>query len=341
MARPSSGHLVSNAHPLLSVRDLTVHFRLRRGPKSSRTIRAVDGVTFDLAAGETLGIAGESGSGKSTLARALMRIIRPTHGVVTLDNADVTALKGRQLKVFRRRMQMVFQDPYDSLDPRMSVREAIAEALSVSGTPREKHEAAVEGLLARVNLPSSFARRYPGQLSGGQRQRVSIARALAVSPEIIICDEAVAALDVSIRAQVLNLLKDIQRDTGVAYLFISHDLSTLRFMADKVAIMYVGRVVEYGTSEQVFTRPLHPYTKALIAAVPSVTSRGRARLKLSGEPPDPGNPPSGCPFHPRCPDAIDVCRVTRPELAPTPEGQSVACHVVLSRGGLESHEVAP
>ena len=318
---------------LLSVRDLSVHFRLRRGPRGSRIVRAVDGVTFDIAKGETLGIAGESGSGKSTVARSLVQIIHPTGGDRFLDGSDITGLKGRQLKNFRRRMQMVFQDPYDSLDPRMSVREAIGEALSVSGLPRPRHDEFVEDLLRRVNLPGSLAQRYPGQLSGGQRQRVSIARALAVSPEIIICDEAVAALDVSIRAQVLNLLKDIQSDTGVAYLFISHDLSTLRFMADQVAIMYVGRVVEYGTSDEVFSRPLHPYTKALIAAVPSVTTRGRTRIQLSGEPPDPGNPPSGCPFHPRCPEAVDQCRLTRPELAKTEEGQFVACHVVLSRRG--------
>jgi oligopeptide transport system ATP-binding protein len=322
---------VTESPTLLRVRDLRVHFQLRRGPKLSRNVRAVDGVTFDLAKGQTLGIAGESGSGKSTVARSLVQITHPTSGSIELDGADISNLKGRALKAFRRRMQMVFQDPYDSLDPRLSVREAIGEALTVSALPKERHDAAVDDLLGRVNLPASLARRYPGQLSGGQRQRVSIARALAVSPEIIICDEAVAALDVSIRAQVLNLLKDIQRDTGVAYLFISHDLSTLRFMADQVAIMYVGRIVEYGTSEDVFTRPQHPYTKALIAAVPSVTSRGRTRLKLSGEPPDPGAPPSGCPFHPRCPEAIDECRTTRPELAPTIEGQSVACHVVSSR----------
>jgi oligopeptide/dipeptide ABC transporter ATP-binding protein len=179
-----------------------------------------------------------------------------------------------------------------------------------------------------VKLPASVAERYPNQLSGGQRQRVSIARALGVNPEIIICDEAVAALDVSIRAQVLNLLKDIQRDTGVGYLFISHDLSTLRFMADHVAIMYVGRIVEHGTSEEVFSNPQHPYTRALIAAVPSVTSRGHRRLKLSGEPPDPGNPPSGCPFHPRCPEVIDQCRSERPDLLTFEGAQKVACHVV-------------
>lgn len=317
--------------PLLSVSDLKVHFRVRKGFAASRAIKAVDGVSFDLRAGETLGIAGESGSGKSTVARTLVQIIQPTGGTIAIDGEVVSELKGQRLKRYRRRMQMVFQDPYDSLDPRMSVKEAIGEALSVRGMPKSQHAREVEQLLERVNLPGSIASRYPGQLSGGQRQRVSIARALAVSPEIIICDEAVAALDVSIRAQVLNLLKDIQRDTGVGYLFISHDLSTLRFMADHVAIMYVGRIVEYGTSAEVFGNPRHPYTKALIAAVPSVTSRGHQRLKLSGEPPDPGNPPPGCPFHPRCPEAVDECRLVRPELTQIDSGQTVACHVVVAR----------
>lgn len=313
----------------LEVHDLAVHFRVRRGLAASRAVKAVDGVSFDLKAGQTLGIAGESGSGKSTVARTLVRIVRPTGGTIAFDGNEIAKLRGQPLKRYRSRMQMVYQDPYDSLDPRMSVLEIIAEALSVRGLPRSRHAGEVEGLLRRVNLPASVASRHPGQLSGGQRQRVSIARALAVDPEIIICDEAVAALDVSIRAQILNLLKDIQSATGVGYLFISHDLSTLRFMADRVAIMYVGRIVEYGSTEDVLANPKHPYTKALIAAVPSVASRGQQRIKLSGEPPDPGNPPPGCPFHPRCPEAVEECRRVRPELVAIPGGQSVACHVVL------------
>jgi peptide/nickel transport system ATP-binding protein len=313
----------------LEVRDLAVHFRVRRGLAASRAVKAVDGVSFDLKAGQTLGVAGESGSGKSTVARTLVRIVRPTGGTIAFDGIEVASLRGQRLKRYRSRMQMVYQDPYDSLDPRMTVLEIMAEALSVSGLARSQHPGEVERLLRRVNLPASIASRHPGQLSGGQRQRVSIARALAVNPEIIICDEAVAALDVSIRAQILNLLKDIQGATGVGYLFISHDLSTLRFMADRVAIMYVGRIVEYGTTEDVLANPKHPYTKALIAAVPSVTSRGQQRLKLSGEPPDSGNPPPGCPFHPRCPEAVEECRRVRPELVATPEGASVACHVVF------------
>ena len=229
---------------------------------------------------------------------------------------------------------MVYQDPYDSLDPRMSVLEAIGEGLAVRGVARARRRAETESLLSRVNLPASLTSRYPGQLSGGQRQRVSIARALAVKPEVIVCDEAVAALDVSIRAQVLNLLKDIQADAGVSYLFISHDLSTLRFMADQVAIMYVGRLVEYGTSRQVFGQPQHPYTKALVAAVPEITSAGRAgRTRLSGEPPDPADPPPGCPFHPRCAVAVDICKTVRPLLRRKAGGQLAACHVAPDESG--------
>ncbi len=313
----------------LAVRGLTVHFRVRRGLVGSRVVRAVDGVDLALGPGETLGVAGESGSGKSTIARSLVHLTRPNGGTITLGETDVTSLRGAALRRYRRRMQMVYQDPYDSLDPRMTVRDAIGEALAVRGLSRDRRPGEVARLLSRVNLPDALAARYPGQLSGGQRQRVSIARALAVEPDVIICDEAVAALDVSIRAQVLNLLKDIQRDTGVAYLFISHDLSTLRFVADRVAIMYVGRVVEHGPSLELFAEPLHPYTRALIAAVPSVTARGTKRLHLAGEPPDPANPPTGCPFHPRCPEAIDECRRVRPELTVVGPGRSVACHVAV------------
>jgi oligopeptide transport system ATP-binding protein len=309
--------------PVVDVRDLKVHFRARR-----RTVRAVDGVTFTLAAGETLGVAGESGSGKSTVARALVQIHRPTAGAMTVAGADAIGLRGGELRAYRRRMQMVYQDPYDSLDPRMNVLEAIGEGLSVRGVARARHRAEATELLDRVNLPAGLLSRYPAQLSGGQRQRVSIARALAVRPEVIICDEAVAALDVSIRAQILNLLKDIQADSGISYLFISHDLSTLRFLADRVAIMYLGRIVEHGTAAQVFGAPQHPYTRALIAAVPDVSvTRAGPRQALSGEPPDPAAPPSGCPFHPRCPFVREECRTVRPELRLKVGGQFAACHV--------------
>jgi oligopeptide/dipeptide ABC transporter ATP-binding protein len=319
--------------PAVEVRDLEVHFRVRRGLHAARTLRAVDGVSFTLAPGETLGVAGESGSGKSTVARALVQIHRPTAGTLKVGGNEATALRGQALRAYRRRMQMVFQDPYDSLDPRMNVLQAIGEGLSVRGVARAQHRREATELLERVNLPASLLPRFPAQLSGGQRQRVSIARALAVKPEVIICDEAVAALDVSIRAQILNLLKDIQADSGISYLFISHDLSTLRFLADRVAIMYLGRIVEHGTSAQVFGGPQHPYTRALIAAVPQITAaRGATPPAVVGEPPDPAAPPPGCPFHPRCPLARDICRSVRPELRPKVGGQLAACHVTPDAG---------
>ena len=315
--------------PVVDVRDLKVHFKVHRGLVGSQTVKAVDGVSFTIAPGETLGLAGESGSGKSTVARTLVRINRPTGGSIRLDGTEAGTLSGPELRAYRRRMQMVYQDPYDSLDPKMTISDAIAEGLSVRGVPRSRRAAQVEELLARVRLPSALSARYPGQLSGGQRQRISIARALAVDPEVIVCDEAVAALDVSIRAQVLNLLKDIQADAGVSYLFISHDLSTLRFMADRIAIMYVGRLVEYGTSEQVFGQPCHPYTQALIAAVPDVASLGSPRpAPLPGEPPNPASPPAGCHFHPRCPLAVEMCKTVPPPLVRKAAGQLAACHVV-------------
>jgi oligopeptide/dipeptide ABC transporter ATP-binding protein len=314
--------------PIVDVRDLEVHFRSRRALRAVQTVKAVDGVSFTIAAGETLGLAGESGSGKSTIARTLVRINRPTAGSVTVAGQDTTRMQRDELRRYRRRMQMVYQDPYDSLDPRMTVLEAIGEGLSVRGVARASHRRETERLLDRVKLPASLVSRYPHQLSGGQRQRVSIARALAVSPEVIICDEAVAALDVSIRAQVLNVLKDIQDDLKLSYLFISHDLSTLRFIANRVAIMYAGRLVEYGTSGQVFGDPRHPYTKALIAAVPTIGGRvGGPRIGLSGEPPDPAKLPPGCAFHPRCPLVQDICRSDCPVLRPKQGGQAAACHM--------------
>ena len=314
--------------PAVEVSDLKVHFTQRRGLRGTRITKAVDGVSFTLARGETLGVAGESGSGKSTIARALVQIHRPTSGAMTVGGTNAVALKGSALRAYRRRMQMVYQDPYDSLDPRMNVLKAIGEGLSVRGVARAEHRAQATELLERVNLPASLLTRFPAQLSGGQRQRVSIARALAVKPEVIVCDEAVAALDVSIRAQILNLLKDIQVDSQISYLFISHDLSTLRFLADHVAIMYLGRIVEYGTSAQVFGDPQHPYTRALIAAIPEVaTGRRGPRPALAGEPPDPANPPSGCPFHPRCPVAEDRCSTIRPDLRRKTTGQLAACHI--------------
>ena len=316
--------------PAVEVTDLKVHFRARRGIRGVRTVRAVDGVSFTLEPGETLGVAGESGSGKSTVARTLVQINKPTSGTVSVGGKSAVELRGQELRAYRRRMQMVYQDPYDSLDPRMTVLKSVAEGLEVRGVPRARHRAEASELLQRVNLPVSLLSRYPGQLSGGQRQRVSIARALAVKPEVIVCDEAVAALDVSIRAQVLNLLKDIQDDSEISYLFISHDLSTLRFLADRVAIMYLGRVVEHGTAAEVFGDPQHPYTRALITAVPEVLIPSGPRPVLAGEPPDPAAPPTGCPFHPRCPIAEDRCRTELPELRAKVSGALAACHLAAN-----------
>ena len=312
------------------VSGLTVSFRPPR--LSGRpTVVAADDVSFSIWQGRTLGVAGESGSGKSTVARALMRIEEPQAGSVRVGDREVITLRGRALRQFRREMQMVFQDPYDSLNPRLTVGDSVAEALTLRGLSRPDQTAVTRELFARVGLPTTFTDRYPHELSGGQRQRVSIARALAVEPRVIVCDEAVSALDVSVRAQILNLLKDLQEQDGLAYLFISHDLSTLRFIADDVAIMYFGRIVETGTRAQLFENPAHHYTRALIAAVPEPGApRTRPRARLQGEPPSHSSPPTGCPFNPRCPAAQDVCRQVRPELTLAPGGQQVACHFPLA-----------
>jgi oligopeptide/dipeptide ABC transporter ATP-binding protein len=317
---------------LLEVTDLEVTFRRSAGPgRKAASVPAVRGVSFQLEAGTTLGIAGESGSGKSTIARTLMGINTPSGGTMNLNGEDVTGLKGRRLAEYRQTMQMIFQDPYDSLDPRMTVSQTLLEAIKLRKTNRPVSPIAeVHELLDKVGLSRSFASRKPRELSGGQRQRVSIARALSVDPRLILCDEAVSALDVSVRAQVLNLLKDLQEDLGLAYLFISHDLSTLRFMADYVGIMYLGKIVEIGTRDEIFDRPQHPYTRALLSAVPEPVVIDRTvrlpRVRLTGEPPSSTNPPTGCSFHPRCPLARDVCRTTSPAARPTASGQIAACH---------------
>ncbi len=261
-----------------------------------------------------------------------MRVTPIESGDIRVGETDVAKVGGRALKAFRRHMQMVFQDPYDSLNPRLTVGDSIGEALGITGIGRPDQITETRILFDRVGLPRAFAERYPHQLSGGQRQRVSIARALAVDPRVIICDEAVSALDVSVRAQILNLLKDLQDEGNLSYLFISHDLSTLRFLADDVAIMYFGRIVETGSREQIFSSHAHPSTQALMAAVPDIGARGRTlpRTRLDGEPPSQASPPSGCAFHPRCPLAQEICRVERPELSPVPGGQRAACHFPAS-----------
>jgi oligopeptide/dipeptide ABC transporter ATP-binding protein len=315
--------------PLLRVRDLRKDFpiggSLLRRPAA---LRAVDGISFDLAPGETLGIVGESGSGKTTLGRLVLRLLDPTAGRIEFDGADLLALDAAALRRQRRAMQLVFQDPFGALDPRQRVGAIIGEGLVIhrlaSGAALRDRVAA---LLARVGLPADAADRYPHQFSGGQRQRIGIARALALEPRLIVADEPVSALDVSIQAQILNLLQDLQATLGVAYLLIAHDLRVVEHLANRVAIMYLGRLVELAPTATLYRAPRHPYTRALLSAVPSIDpARRGARIPLPGEPPSPLAPPAGCPFHPRCAHAEARCRSERPPLVGTTEHQ-VACHV--------------
>ncbi len=316
---------------MLQVRDVVKRYPVRG---RSAELTALGGVSFDLAAGETLGILGESGCGKSTLAKVLVQLERATSGTVTLDGVDLTALRGRALRPYRRRIQMVFQDPYSSLNPRQRVGDILGAVLEVhrlGGSPAARRER-VGGLLETVGLDAAYARRFPHELSGGQRQRVGIARALAVSPDVIVLDEPVSALDVSVRAEVMNLLARLRSETAISYVFISHDVSMVRHLAGRVAVMYLGRVVEIGPWREVVDQPAHPYTRALKAAVPvpDPTVAMPLDATVTGEVPNPLDPPSGCPFHPRCPLAEDVCQSADPALLPLPSGpeRSVACHVV-------------
>ncbi len=320
---------------MLEVRDVVKRYPVR-GRDTELT--ALAGVSFDLAAGETLGILGESGCGKSTLAKVLVQLERPTAGTVTLDGIDLTSLRGRALREQRRRIQMVFQDPYSSLNPRQRIADILGAVLEVhrlTATARQRRER-VAGLLETVGLDPAHAQRFPHELSGGQRQRVGIARALALAPEVIVLDEPVSALDVSVRAEVMNLLARLKAELGVAYVFISHDVSMVRHLADRVAVMYLGRVVEIGAWRDVVDHPSHPYTQALRAAVPVPDPEVSTPLAatVTGEVPDPVDPPGGCPFHPRCPLAEDRCRSQDPALLPVRGGapRSVACHVVRRDG---------
>ena len=305
---------------LLEVRDLKVYFPVTAGiifQRKVADVRAVDGISFTVRRGETLGLVGESGCGKSTTGKAILQLIRPTAGQVLFEGQDLTKLKGRELRRFRRKMQMIFQDPYSSLNPRMSVGSIIGEPLTIHKLARgkEKRER-VQELLQIVGLNPYFANRFPHEFSGGQRQRIGIARALAVSPDFIVCDEPVSALDVSIQAQIINLLEDLQDRFGLTYLFIAHDLSVVRHISDRVAVMYLGHIMELTDRDTIFENPLHPYTRALLSAVPipdPEVERRRERIILVGDVPSPLRPPPGCVFHTRCPIAIDECRVRRPE----------------------------
>ncbi len=313
----------------LEVRELRKHYPLGGGLLSARRgiVRAVDGVSFAVEEGRTLALAGESGCGKSTLARAILRLEEPTSGAVLFEGRDVAALRGRALFAMRRRMQMIFQDPFGALNPRMTAGEIVREPLLVHRAgARAAQDARVDFLFERVGLSPAMRGRYPHEFSGGQRQRIGIARALALEPRLIVADEPVSALDVSVRAQVVNLLVGLQRDFGLTYIFITHDLSMAEYVSDDVAIMYLGRIVEIGPRAAVFARPAHPYKRALLEAVPAADPAARrAREPIRGEAPSPINPPPGCPFHPRCSMAIDACRVTLPPLERL-EGEGAGAH---------------
>lgn len=319
--------------PLLSVRGLTVEFRSGSALFGGRrTVRAVNDVSFDIRAGETFALVGESGSGKSTTARGVLRLVDIAAGTVTLDGVDVTALPRTDLRTARRNMQMVFQDPYSSLDSARTIGDAIAEPLEVhTDLDADARRRRVGDLLEQVGLRRDHAQRYPYEFSGGQRQRIAIARAIAVEPKLIVADEAVSALDVSTQNQVIGLLERLSRELGVAYLFIAHDLAVVRHIAQTTAVMYLGRIVEWGPSERLFTDPAHPYTKALLSAVPVPNprrQRDRDRIRLTGELPDPANPPSGCAFSTRCPLVTDRCRTDVPAVTEVAGGGQVACHLV-------------
>jgi peptide/nickel transport system ATP-binding protein len=323
---------MSGQPPLLQVEDLKVHFPIRGGLFGAPTghVRAVDGVSFTIAQGETFGLVGESGCGKTTAGNAILRMIRPTAGKVLFEGEDMTAAEGRALFAMRRHMQIIFQDPASSLNPKISIGKSVGEPLFVhEGLRGAVLTARVGDLLETVGLPRAQAGRFPHQFSGGQRQRIVIARALALRPRLVVCDEPVSALDVSVQSQVLNLLNKLQRDLGLAYLFISHDLSVVRHISDRVAVMYLGRIVEMAPTLTLFDQPAHPYTKALIGAIPlpdPAAQRGREKIVVEGEIPSPANPPRGCAFHTRCPLVQDICRAERPALTERSPGHRAACH---------------
>jgi len=316
---------------LVEVKNLKQYFQIRNHLGEKAYVKAVDDVSFDIFKGETLGLVGESGSGKTTLGRSMLRIYEPTSGTVKIDGVDITKFKGSQLLPYRKKMQYIFQDPYASLDPRMTVSDIVGEALDIHKLTTSKKDRAdkIRELLSLVGLNTEHASRYPHEFSGGQRQRIGIARAIAVEPEFIVCDEPVSALDVSIRAQIINTLEEMQDRLHLTYLFISHDLGVVRHTCDRVGVMYLGHIVELVESEELYKRPLHPYTQALLTAIPQPnpdTAKHRNRIILKGEIPSPVNPPSGCKFRTRCPYAKDVCAEKVPQLVNFDNGHYVACH---------------
>jgi oligopeptide transport system ATP-binding protein len=319
---------------LLEVTDLVMHFPLTRGIIIQRkvgAVQAVDGVSFTMRRGETLGLVGESGCGKSTTGRAILQLYKPTAGEVKFRGQDLTKLDGGEMRKMRRYLQMIFQDPYASLNPRMTVGNIIAEPMQIHNlVPKNERNERVQELLETVGLNPYFANRYPHEFSGGQRQRIGVARALAANPDFIVADEPVSALDVSIQAQIINLMEDLQEQFNLTYLFIAHDLSVVRHICDRVAVMYLGKIVELADRDELYENPLHPYTKALLSAVPipdPVVEKKRERIILTGDVPSPINPPSGCHFHTRCPYVMDVCREDEPAFADQGAGHFVACHL--------------
>jgi oligopeptide transport system ATP-binding protein len=324
---------MSTNNVLMQVKDLVKHFPITQGIIIQRqvgAVRAVDGISFDVHKGETLGLVGESGCGKSTTGRTILQLFRPTSGSVVFDGVDLVKLKGNDLRKMRRKMQMIFQDPYASLNPRMTISEIVGEPLIVHHVASGKDvEQRVEHLLELVGLSPTFANRFPHEFSGGQRQRIGVARALALQPSFIVCDEPISALDVSIQAQVVNLLEELQSQFHLTYLFIAHDLSMVRHISNRVAVMYLGVIVELASRDEIYLSPLHPYTQALLSAVPipdPFAEAQRKRVILQGDVPTPTNPPSGCRFRTRCPIAQAICGESRPEFRELKPGHSVACH---------------
>ena len=341
-----------NGAPLLSVEHLKLYFPVRKKGGLGRAtdhVHAVDDVSFEVAEGETLGLVGESGCGKTTLSRALVRLADPTGGEIRFRGQPIANAGRRELRPLRREMQMVFQDPFGSLNPRKTVRESVGLPLRLHGSSRSEADEKVLGLLDRVGLAREHARRFPHEFSGGQRQRIGIARALALEPRLVVLDEPVSALDVSVQAQIINLLDDLQDDLGLSYVFVAHDLSVVRHVSDRIAVMYLGKLMEVSRAEELYRKPVHPYTQALLAAIPVPDpreNRARERIVVSGEPPNPIDPPHGCVFHTRCSHVTDVCREVEPPLMRYRGGHLAACHHPLNvspeeAAGAERSEQSP